>query len=73
MTGADEHFTGRWSRLKQEAKAPADAPQTASLPTLEEADAAAEPPATIAREDLPDIESLDKDSDYTPFLQEGVP
>jgi hypothetical protein len=73
MTGPDERFTGRWSRLKQEAKAPADEPQIASLPTAEEADATAEQTPTIAPEDLPEIDSLDKDSDYTPFLQEGVP
>ncbi len=30
-------------------------------------------PAKVAVEDLPDIDSLDKDSDYTVFMGEGVP
>ena len=50
-----------------------DAPQDANPPVPREADASAEEAPTIAAEDLPDIESLDKDSDYTPFMQEGVP
>ena len=75
MTGSGERFAGRWSRLKQEtrAPAPADEPQTANLPAPEDADAPAGETPAIAAEDLPDIESLDKDSDYTPFMQEGVP
>jgi hypothetical protein len=75
MTGSGERFTGRWSRLKQEARAPApdEAPRTANLPTAEDAAPAAEDTPTIAAEDLPDIDSLDKDSDYTPFMQDGVP
>lgn len=28
---------------------------------------------TVSVDDLPDIESLDKDSDFTPFLKKGVP
>jgi hypothetical protein len=73
MTGSGERFTGRWSRLKQEGRAPADEPQTTNLPVPEDADASAAETPTIPAEDLPDIESLDKDSDYTPFMQEGVP
>ena len=80
MTGAGERFTGRWSRLKQDARAPAPADEspTAGLPAPEEAEPPApETPApetpAVAAEDLPDIESLDKDSDYTPFMAEGVP
>ena len=75
MTGSGERFGGRWSRLKQEARtpAPADEPQTANLPAPEATDAPAVETPTIAAEDLPDIDSLDKDSDYTPFMAEGVP
>jgi hypothetical protein len=75
MTGSDDRFVGRWSRLKQEARAPApdDEPRTASLPVAEDSAAPAEEAPTIAAEDLPDIDSLDKDSDYTPFMQVGVP
>ncbi len=73
VTGSGERFTGRWARLKQEGRAPADEPQTTNLPVPEDADASAAETPTIPAEDLPDIESLDKDSDYTPFMQEGVP
>ena len=75
MTGSGERFTGRWSRLKQDSRAPAlgDEPKTADLPASVEADAPGEEAPTIAAEDLPDIESLDKDSDYTPFMAQGVP
>ncbi len=75
MTGPDERLVGRWSRLKQEARAPrpADEPQSAGLPAPEDAAPPAEETPTIAAEDLPDIDSLDKDSDYTPFMQDGVP
>ncbi|MDJ0894104.1 MAG: DUF3306 domain-containing protein [Alphaproteobacteria bacterium] len=31
------------------------------------------PPAEVKPKDLPDIESLDYDSDFTPFLKAGVP
>ncbi len=75
MTGSDERFADRWSRRKQEAREPtiADEPKMASLPVAEDADPPAEQAPTIAAEDLPDIDSLDKDSDYTPFMQAGVP
>jgi hypothetical protein len=61
------NFLARWSRLKQRAR-------TAPAP----ADAAA-PPATAAPDipapdtDLPPIESLTAESDFSPFMQPGVP
>jgi len=45
---------------------------TAAKPETEP-DPETETETEIAPEDLPDIETLDKDSDYTPFLQSGVP
>ncbi len=78
MSGADKGRLGRWSRLKQQKKADAaladaetqvagltEGPDTGGTPA---ADAPVEPVV-----DLPPVESLGKDSDYTPFLQEGVP
>ncbi len=80
MSGADEGFLKRWSRLKQgEGDAPptpAAGPQSAPPQGGEdeqgrEPEAGAEPSAKDL--DLPDIDTLDKDSDYTGFLREGVP
>jgi hypothetical protein len=85
---AGEPFLKRWSRLKsgeeQEAPEAADAIGGAEEGTLAETHTGtlAETPAetlgdgetpAIDPADLPDIESLDKDSDYTVFMQEGVP
>jgi hypothetical protein len=66
----------RWSRLKTQARAGQDVSELAEAP----ADGAV--PATIedeseendfVLEDLPDIETLNKDSDFTPFLNVNVP
>lgn len=70
----------RWSRLKQEARSGHDKP-----PAVAEAEKtaalvpAAPPPGAAGGEkddplkDLPPIESLGKDSDYSMFMREGVP
>ena len=81
----DEGRLSRWSRLKQaereghEAAPLAVTPETidgagqeaalASATAVEGDDEVEE----IAAEDLPDIETMEKDSDYTPFMQKGVP
>ena len=71
---SDRPFLSRWSRLKTQArKAPGEtapppaAPAAASVsaPAAAEAPRAEPPP-------LPPIESLTPDSDFTPFLREGV-
>lgn len=77
MARTDERFIGRWSRLKQKRRrrepGPGDVPKDESA-RPEPADAQ---PATGEEEtaalDLPDIETLDKDSDFTVFMKEGVP
>jgi hypothetical protein len=62
----DERFLNRWARLKQEEQAVAAVePLAAELPEDVSTD---EPPP-----DLPDIDSLDKDSDFTVFLGDKVP
>ena len=77
MAGTDKGFLRRWSRLKQEdghgKEQPVAEPASKSAsPELTraspEAGAAEATPA-----ELPDIESLDKDSDFTVFLKAGVP
>lgn len=88
MSGQDDHdhdqgdgFLRRWSRLKGE-DAPEiaeDAPEIAEEAAVAPVDGAT-PPEQEAEEldeeaiaELPDIETLDKDSDYTGFMRAGVP
>lgn len=76
MTG-DETFLSRWSRRKQAARvgrAEADEPESPESKAPAPAQAPAESETeTKASLDLPPIESLGKDSDYAPYLREGVP
>ncbi|CAO3447003.1 hypothetical protein [Azospirillum argentinense] len=77
----DESFLSRWSRLKRQPVAPAPEPveplpeePPAQLPV----DAAAEPPETAPEsddplKDLPPVEELTLESDFTPFLRAEVP
>jgi hypothetical protein len=70
----DESFLSRWSRRKQEARGEEAQPRAAAAPAR-----AATPttpacePAKVDIEKLPRIEDLDAGSDFTVFLQEGVP
>lgn len=82
-----EGFSARWSRRKtaererangEELERPLEPAEnelkTSALKnTAAKAETDPETETEIAPEDLPDIETLDKDSDYTPFLQTGVP
>ena len=72
----DESFLGRWSRLKAEARE-----REASPPPVPDAPGSAEPPAANPQAspdtpppvvELPDLEQLDQDSDYSAFLTPGV-
>lgn len=73
---AEESFLGRWSRLKAKSReretSPAEAPEVAdgdAAPAIvAEAPADRQPPAV----ELPDLELLDQDSDYSAFLTPGV-
>src|SRR4051794_28221871 len=74
-TKKDEGFASRWSRLKQDARRP----EEPSLPTPVPEPT---PPAAVEtgkQEDevdltqLPPIESLGKDSDFSIFMRKGVP
>jgi hypothetical protein len=78
MTDEKEGFLRRWSRRKQEEGEPADTPVVMpplSLPAQTEApaanaDAEGEP---LDLSKLPPIESLTKESDFSVFMQQGVP
>jgi len=74
--GEDGDVLARWSRRKLQARSGGvdleQEPAAVSLP-VEEADAdAAGPAPQLTDADMPPLESLTEDSDYTPFLSPGV-
>ncbi|QCO00855.1 DUF3306 domain-containing protein [Azospirillum argentinense] len=82
----DESFLSRWSRLKRQPVAPAPEPALEPVPSplAEEpaaqlpVDATAEPAETAPEsddplKDLPPVEELTLESDFTPFLRAEVP
>lgn len=80
----DEAFLSRWSRLKRRAAEPVaeptpepvveEAPAEAPLPVPEEPNSTAEAPETEdPLKDLPPVEELTVESDFTPFLRAEVP
>jgi hypothetical protein len=67
----DDHFLGRWSKRKHAAKrgsGPEDAPEPAALEPHPSVPVAAAAPA----EPLPDVSTLTSESDFSPFMREGV-
>lgn len=75
--GQTEGFAGRWSRLKSEARAtqvavpPAEAPHPAVPEQANELQPLA-PPAEEKPVELPPLESLTRDSDYSLFMRGDV-
>lgn len=76
MTGKvdDKGFLQRWSTRKTEARVDGDE----NLPTVDEAEtpqdgAAPDTDVQAPPPNLPDVETLDADSDFTAFLGENVP
>lgn len=67
---ADEPLISRWSRRKQQQREQTEAAEAAAGEPPAEAEGAA---AGETPPELPDIDNLDKDSDFTAFMQEGVP
>jgi hypothetical protein len=71
---SDDNFLRRWSRLKTESRKSAP-------PPLPEAEPAPQPPAPVepkapaeaAPPELPPVEELTAESDYSAFLRAGVP
>ncbi len=73
MAKESESFLRRWARLKAERTKPeTPAPLPDTLPEPAAAIAGSESAATPP-EELPSIDDLTKDSDFTPFLKAGVP
>jgi hypothetical protein len=68
----EEDFLGRWSRRKAEARRAAEAPPEPTATEVEPTPAA-DPPERPPPPELPDPETLEADSDFRPFLAEGVP
>lgn len=79
MADSDDSFVGRWARRKQSARARPAAPRPDRAQDLAAATEGAEPATADAAESndlvaaLPDIDTLTEESDFTVFLQEGVP
>jgi hypothetical protein len=72
----DEGFLGRWSRRKAKARRTEAEEASEREQADEHLPAAAPPPAEPERidpRDLPDIESLTAESDFTVFMRKGVP
>ena len=70
--GAEEAFVQRWSRRKARARDEAGEPQAVAQPPSPEPPAQAAAAEATPPPELPDIDSLDGDSDYSAFLAEGV-
>ncbi len=77
MAERDDDFLSRWSRRKGDAKtARLEVEPSGSDPMPGETDAAQESQVPDEAEivaQLPDIESLDKESDFSVFMKQGVP
>ena len=72
MADQAETFLRRWARLKTEQAKPKPAPEQEPRPGVPEP--AVEPEEQQAAiEDLPPIDELTAESDFTPFLRVGVP
>ena len=76
---ADEPFLGRWSRLKAESRrrdagddAAGDETANPATPAPAAAEPAPAPAGPAAPVQLPDLDQLDQDSDYSAFLAPGV-
>jgi hypothetical protein len=70
---ADESFVARWSRRKQAARVSTENPPQPPSTALEaDAKTAAAPPVVLTDKDMPPIESLTGESDFTGFLSSGV-
>ena len=72
----DEPFLGRWSRLKAQAREheaqPAAPAGTQAIESAAAVPADAPPAAETPPVELPDIDQLGEDSDYSAFLTPGV-
>lgn len=67
-----EPFLRRWARLKTEQSKP-EPPEPTQEPAPPVVSDSADASPEVQPEDLPPIEELTAESDFTPFLQAGVP
>jgi hypothetical protein len=74
--GNDDSFVSRWSRRKLESKRRAENTAadnaTEDRPAEQAAEALQSPETILTDIDMPDIETMTQDSDYTGFLSPGV-
>ena len=75
--GPDEDFLTRWTRRKSEAAIAEPTPAEPAAPAVETAVEAETAPAEagepeLTDADMPPIEDLDEDSDFSPFMSAGV-
>ena len=63
-------FLGRWSRLKRRAR---EEPPADAAPASVAGPEPAVPEPVVPEEELPPLDTLGPDSDYTVFLRKGVP
>lgn len=69
----DEDFLHRWSRRKIDAEQRSDEPAPAAESVAADpAEVDDEEPVTLTDEDMPPLEALDDDADYSAFLSSGV-
>jgi hypothetical protein len=74
-TGQEEDFLSRWSRRKSESHQEAAAmPEPSGEPSEADPDQAASeaPTKDLTDEDMPPLEELDQDADFSPFMSKGV-
>lgn len=69
----DKGFLQRWSNRKADARDGIDVDEAEGIGVVAVDTPEEEPVAQLAAEDLPDVEAMDADSDYTMFLGENVP
>lgn len=68
-----DNFLSRWSRLKNQSKEAPPAEPVAEAPPAPPAEAAPSSATAAAVEELPPIDSLTAQSDFSAFLKDGVP
>lgn len=70
-TGSKEKFLDRWSRHKQAGQQPASTasrqPEQEAVPAVDE-----EPQQELTDADMPPVETLNSDSDFSVFMSPGV-
>jgi hypothetical protein len=71
-TSSDEAFLQRWSRRKADVKAGVDVEPDPQKPEAEPTPLPETQPQTPVAVELPDLGSLDADSDYSAFMSPGV-